>query len=658
MTADSSASDDDADPHGPGPTGLVWEFAVRLRILTDGHVGAARATPRHVAESDVDLRLDRDPLSGAPRLRATTLAGLLRHELLARTADPESAAALLGSADTPGAGARSSALDLDDAHAVLPGNGAVPVRVGTRVDPATGSVRPGRMWQWEVLPAGTVFTAHLRLRAADPAEEARLLALLALAARGLTDEGPGIRIGGRTGRGHGAVRATRWSARRHDLTDEEGWFAYHARDWPTRWREAEQALSAAETGPVGSLSAESAEPAEVAAPAKPAEPPEPPEPAGPADVAPAKVAAPPEPAAPADVAAPANPAEPTTPADVAEPAEPAEVAEPRADEWTAVAPGAEPHPSATRTGTDLVEVMRFVLEEHGGAATLALPPDGAGVVDRRRRAELRLELHVAERPYPDPGLSELEPRPATLLIGDAPADDRPATADRAHRRGPADTGAPDGELELRPVLGDTALFALFKRIGRRLVRDAAEHLVGEGSRWREWHGHWWGDDTGRWPDTRSAPSRVRLRATPTLTGGAPVTTTRLTVDALFGDEVDGHLFTTELHCGGSATVVLDVSEPDDAVRGLLALIVRELATVPLDTLGAGAGTGSGRLLATRAVLTTHEGDGTEPGEVDLLRALTEPDGPDAAIARGWLPELHRRITPVPEPGPADEGDLP
>ncbi|PWV46008.1 RAMP superfamily CRISPR-associated protein [Nocardiopsis sp. L17-MgMaSL7] len=664
MTADS-ASDDDADPHGPGPTGLVWEFAVRLRLLTDAHVGAARATPRHVAESDVDLRLDRDPLGGAPRLRATTLAGLLRHELLARTADPESAAALLGSADTPGAGARSSALDLDDAHAVLPGRGAVPVRVGTRVDPATGSVRPGRMWQWEVLPAGTVFTAHLRLRAADPVEEARLLALVALAARGLADEGPGIRIGGRTGRGHGAVRATRWSARRHDLTDEEGWFAYHARDWPTRWREAEQALSAAETGPAGPSCAESAEPAEVAAPADVAAPAEvaaPPEP-----VAPAKVAAPPEPVAPADVAAPAKPVapakvaappEPAVPAKAAAPTTPAWVGPPRADEWTAVAPGAERHPSATRTGTDLVEVMRSVLEEHGGAATLALPSDGAGVVDRRRRAELRMELHVAERTDSDPASSKREPRPATLLIGDAPVDDRSGTADRAHRRSPAGIGSADGEVELRPVLGDTALFALFKRIGRRLVRDAAEHLAGEGTRWREWHGHWWGDDTGRWPDARSAASRVRLRATPTLTGGAPVTTTRLTVDALFGDEVDGHLFTTELHCGGSATVVLDVSEPDDAVRGLLALVVRELATVPLDTLGAGAGTGSGRLLATRAVLTSHEGDGSAPREVDLLRALTEPDGPDAATAREWLPELHRQITPAPEPGQTDEGDLP
>ncbi|MFE1167984.1 RAMP superfamily CRISPR-associated protein [Nocardiopsis sp. NPDC058789] len=543
----------DHDPHGPGPTGVVWECAVRLRLLTDSHVGAARAGTGQVAESDVDLRLDRDPRGGAPRLRATTLAGLLRHELLARTADPEGAAALLGSGDAPGAGARSSALDLDDAYAALPGGGAVSVRVGTRVDPATGSVHPGRMWQWEVLPAGTEFTAHLRLRAADPAEEARLLTLLALAARGLADEGPGIRIGGRTGRGLGAVRATRWAVRRHDLTDEEGWFSYHARDWPTRWREADRALDAAD-------------------------------------------------------------------------------------------------PDA-----DLVGGLRAELNGHGQWATAALLSE-AVVVDRRRRAELRLELHVAERLDPVP--SGRDPRPATLLIADTPTDtlagERTTPADRVHRRRPAVTG--DGEATPLPVLGDTALFALFKRIGERLVRDAAEHLSGEGTRWPEWHAHWWGGDTGRWPDSRPAPSRIRLRATPTLTGGAPVTTTRLTVDSLFGDAVDGHLFTTELHSGGSAPVVLDVTAPDDAVLGLLALVVRELATVPLDTLGAGAGSGSGRLVATRAVLATHEGDGSPPHEVDLVRALTEPDGPDAATARGWLPELHRQITRAPEPGPDDEGD--
>lgn len=592
------------DAYGPRPPDLVWEFAVRLCLLTDTHVGAARATPRHAAESDVDLHLDRDPRSGVPRLRATTLAGLLRHELVARTADPVGAVALLGSGDAgeltgaPNPTPLPSALDVDDAYAALPDGAAVTVRVGTRVDPATGSVRPGRMWQWEVLPAGTVFTAHLRLRVAAPTEETRLLTLLVLAARGLGDEGPGIRIGGRSGRGHGAVRATRWTAHRHDLTDERGWFDYHARDWQTRWREGEEALTAPES-PYSAQPSTAHEPAENHPPGN--------------------------------------------------------------------------HLSENQPGADLAQLLDTRLREHGRSATAAHLAARSVAVDRRHRAELRMELHVAERPEPAPTGRPPAPetlRPGLLMIGDAPVDGRLAEIDRAHRRRPVVTGHEGPAVELRPVLGDTALFALLKRVGGGLVRDAAEHLAGErggaGSRWREWHGHWWGADTEQRsdaPPTPPVPSRIRLRATPSLTGGASLTATRLTVDALFGDAVDGRLFTTDLHCGGSAEVVMDITEPDDAVRGLLTLVVRELATVPFDTLGAGAGSGNGRLVATRAVLVGYEGDGSVPQEVDLIAALAEPDGPEAETARGWLPALHRRITEPQEPEPrgpdsVDEGPLP
>lgn len=587
------------DTHGPRAPQLVWELAVRLRLLTDTHVGAARATPRHAAESDVDLHLDRNPRTGAPRLRATTLAGLLRHELVARTADPVGAAALLGSG---GAGERAgapnptplpSALDIDDAHAVLPDDAAVTVRVGTRVDPATGAVRPGRMWQWEALPAGTVFTAHLRLHVAAPAEEAHLLTLLVLAARGLAGEGPGIRIGGRSGRGHGEVRATSWAARRHDLTDQHGWFAYHAHDWEARWQQGEEALAAAEKQS-GRPSAEH----------------------GPS----------------------AN--------------------QPAGSEAATGRPLTSEPSVAALSGADLAGLLDVRLREHGRVATAAHLAARSAGADRRHRAELRMELYVAERPEPAPGGHPPAPeglRPGLLMIGDTPVDGRLAEVDRAHRRRPVVTDTEQGTVELRPVLGDTALFALLKRVGGRLVRDAAEHLAGEreeepggeGARWRGWHGHWWGADTDQRPGAPpapSVPSRIRLRATPSLSGGAPLTTTRLTVDALFGDAVDGRLFTTDLHCGGSAQVTVDIAEPDDAVRGMLALVVRELATVPFDTLGAGSGSGNGRLVATRAVLVGYEGDGAEPQEVDLVAALAEPGGRDARIARGWLPALHRQIT--------------
>ncbi|MFD3687923.1 RAMP superfamily CRISPR-associated protein [Nocardiopsis sp. NPDC058631] len=512
-------------------------------LMSDTHVGAAQAVPRHAAESDVDLHVDRDPRTGVPRLRATTLAGLLRHELAARTGDPRRVRELFGAAESRSAPGRepdpplTSALDVDDAGAELPEDTTLAVRVGTRVDPATGTVRPGRMWQWEVLPAGTVFTAHLRLHVPAPADEARLLTLLVLAAEGLSGDGPGIRVGGRTGRGYGAVRATHWAVERHDLTDEHSWFAYHARTWSERWERGADALGDAPA--------------------------------------------------------------------------------------------------------DLATALDVRLRADGRAATAAHLAARADQRDHRHRAELHLTLAVAEQSAPaDP--SSREPRPGLLMVGDVPAPERLGAVDRAHRHRPVVSDPDKAFVRLAPVLGDTALFALFKRIGGRLVRDAAEHLGAEEWRWRGWHAHWWGADTD--PGTAvPSPSRVRLRSTPHLRGGAPLTTTRLTVDALFGDAVDGRLFTTDLYCGGSGEVVLDVREPDDAVRGLLALVVRELATVPFDTLGAGAGSGNGRLTATRAVLTTHTGDGGPPHRVDLLTALFDPAGGAAATARGWVCALRARL---------------
>ncbi|NKZ01188.1 RAMP superfamily CRISPR-associated protein [Nocardiopsis alborubida] len=529
----------------PAPPGLLWEITLRLCLLSDTHVGAARATPRHAAGSDVDLHVDRDPATGLPRLRATTLAGLLRHELAARTGDPDSVRALMGSAESDAASggeeAATSALDVDDARAELPEDTAVAVRAGTRVDPAAGTVQPGRTWRWEILPAGTVLTAHLRLHVPAPADEARLLTLLLLACDGLSGPdgpGPGIRVGGRTGRGYGAVRATHWAARRHDLTDERGWFAYHARSWARRWEEGADALADA----------------------------------------------------PADLA------------------------------------------------TALTGALRAC----GRGATAAHATARAHRPDRRHRAELHLTLAVAEQPDPT-APPPREPRPGLLMVGDVPVPERLGEVDRAHRHRPAVTDPDKAAVHLAPVLGDTALFALFKRIGGRLVRDAAEHLGAGPDRWRDWHDRWWGADTDRRGLPR--PSRIRLRTVPVLTGGAPLTTTRLTVDSLFGDAVDGRLFTTDLHCGGSAEVVLDVREPDDAVRGLLALLVRELATVPFDTLGAGAGSGNGRLTATRALLATHPAGGGPTDTVDLVSALFAPASADAATARGWLAALHAALAP-------------
>lgn len=581
---------------------MLWEIAARLVLLSDTHVGPADPAHRRADEPGADLPVDRAPDTGLPRLRATTLAGILRHDLIARTGDTASAGALFGTsaADDPDGSGTPGALDLDDAEGDVPT--AITSRAGNRVDPASGTALPGHLWRREILPAGTVFTLHLRLHVTDPRSEASLLGLLTGCVAGLhrgreepdgpdhdrgpaghdgagsvpgagspgssgsdgecrglqraptcpdvsrvhqgaegpeasgPDEsngsGPGLHVGARTGRGHGAIAATSWAARRHDLTTAEGWFAHHTRTWAQRRADGESGL------PDGSL----------------------------------------------------------TLAD------------------------ALSRTLRTADRPDLAD---------------GLPRE---TPDRRPRDELRLTLAVGE---PDDPVVPTRVRPGLLMIADPPPPGRAGAVDRAHRHRPVE-GAP----EPVPVLGDTALHSLLKRLSARLSRDACEALGGHDDLWRHWHAHWWGGDTD--PATAlPRPSRVRLRRTPVLTGGAPLTTTRLTVDSLFGDAVDGHLSTSDVHCGGTAEAVLDVHEPDDSVRGLLTLLVRDLATVPADTLGSGAGSGHGRLTATAATLTVRTADGGPARTVDLLTAVHAPDSTDARLARGWVSRWHARLAPRP-----------
>ncbi|WP_017614445.1 RAMP superfamily CRISPR-associated protein [Nocardiopsis salina] len=531
------------------PTSVLWEITVRLVLLSDTHVGPADPAHRRADEPGSDLPVDRDPETGLPRLRATTLAGVLRHDLVARTGDTASAGALFGTsaADDPARTGFPGALDLDDAEGRVPT--AITSRTGNRVDPASGTALPGHLWRREILPAGTVFISHLRLHVSalederEEGEEAvslgRLTACVAGLYRGHTGPGtpgsdaPGLHVGARTGRGHGAIAATSWSARRHDLTTAEGWFAHHARTWSQRRADGENALT-------------------------------------------------------------------------------------------------DGSPTLTEA---LVRALRSADRPDLADGIPATAPD------RGPRDELRLTLAVGE---PDDPLLPAQVRPGLLMIADPPPPDRVGAVDRAHRRRLAE-GAP----EPAPVLGDTALHALLKRLSARLSRDACEALGGHEDLWRHWHAQWWGGDTD--PVTAlPRPSRVRLRRTPVLTGGAPLTTTRLTVDSLFGDAVDGHLSTSDVHCGGTAEAVLDVYDPDDSVRGLLTLLVRDLATVPADTLGSGAGSGHGRLTATAATLTVRTGDCEPPRTVDLLTAVLDPESADARLARGWVSRWHARLEPRAE----------
>jgi CRISPR-associated RAMP protein (TIGR02581 family) len=80
--------------------------------------------------------------------------------------------------------------------------GQFPVREGTAVDRDTDTGRRGQGYDYEVVPAGTEFTCHLRVDNDDP----RLLGMLALGLREL--EAGRLALGGGRSRGLGRVALT------------------------------------------------------------------------------------------------------------------------------------------------------------------------------------------------------------------------------------------------------------------------------------------------------------------------------------------------------------------------------------------------------------------------------------------------------------------
>ncbi len=269
--------------------------------------------------------------------------------------------------------------------------------------------------------------------------------------------------------------------------------------------------------------------------------------------------------------------------------------------------------------------------------------------DQRHRDELTMTLRLAERPteaFLPAARPDTVPRPGLLMVGGVPGPESLGEVDRTHLRRPRLTRS--GAVEWRPALGDTALFALLKRLSRRLIRDISGEAAlalrdwPEQSPGRRLHVHWWGGENK--PGAAPASSRIRLRETAELIGGTTQRTVRVTIDALFGDAVDTRFFSDDVHAGGQARVTLDIHRPDNAVRGLLALIVRELHTVPLDAIGGGSGIGNGRLALTEAVLTRYAPEAA-PAPVDLVAAIDDAHGPERAVVAPWLQALRAAVAP-------------
>ena len=210
---------------GIRPMSARWVVTGEMRLETAAHFGGE-------SESAIDMAVLRDPKDGCPLLPGTSLAGALRSHLADvlggyRSLEHKDVAALFGAARKDDAGSQSP-LIVFDSLARLPEGLTVEIRDGVAIDPATGTAEAHKKFDFEVLPAGTIFPMRMELIVENSDQEAQLLRLLIAALNGLT-EGD-IALGMRRSRGLGAVRVHNLKALRHDLSTPGGWLGWMTSD--------------------------------------------------------------------------------------------------------------------------------------------------------------------------------------------------------------------------------------------------------------------------------------------------------------------------------------------------------------------------------------------------------------------------------------------
>ena len=206
-----------------------WVVQGELKLETATHLGGEET-------GRMEMAVLRDPVSGAPLLPGTTLAGALRN-LLAdrlagyRTKEPREVSHLFGDARDRDEEGEQSPLMVFDSLGRLPREGSVEIRDGVAIDPAWGTAEPHKKFAFEVLPPGTRFPFRLELVITERQgnKEKELLRLLATLLDHLDREG--FSLGKRRSRGLGRLEAVAaWRARRFALDSAAGWRAWLATD--------------------------------------------------------------------------------------------------------------------------------------------------------------------------------------------------------------------------------------------------------------------------------------------------------------------------------------------------------------------------------------------------------------------------------------------
>lgn len=213
---------------GVRPMRARWVIRGEMALASAAHFGGRE-------EGSVDMTVLRDSKEGLPLLPGTSLAGALRSHLADvlggyRSDEHRDVALLFGAARGNDEGSQSP-LIVFDALGKIPGGLSAEIRDGVAIDPATGTAEAHKKFDFEVLPAGTVFPVRVELIIEDPGEEGRTLGLLVSALDGLT--AGEIALGMRRSRGFGALMARNWKALRHDLTTAQGWIGWLTSDHKT-----------------------------------------------------------------------------------------------------------------------------------------------------------------------------------------------------------------------------------------------------------------------------------------------------------------------------------------------------------------------------------------------------------------------------------------
>jgi len=202
-----------------------WVITADMVLKTAAHFGGA-------GDGRVDMEILRDLKEGCPLLPGTSLAGSLRSYLSDVLGgyykeEHEDVSLLFGASRRDEQGTQSSLIAFDSLGK-LPDGMTEEIRDGVALEQKTGTAKPHKKFDLELIPPGTIFPLCLEVIIGKPEEESHLLGLLLKVLEGLTKGD--ISLGARRSRGLGSVIACNWRAVRYDLTAPEGWLNWLTSD--------------------------------------------------------------------------------------------------------------------------------------------------------------------------------------------------------------------------------------------------------------------------------------------------------------------------------------------------------------------------------------------------------------------------------------------